>query len=128
MSVIRFWTWSSLIAAALLAIGWLLVTGLMPQYSPYAVLVAVLVAWVPALIAYAITYPGLEQNMTGFVGRLLGGMAAKMLTGIMTIVVVAVAFKAQRNEYVVTYILAYFIFTGFEVYSLMRKLRPQSGK
>lgn len=87
-------------------------------------MIAILLAYIPTMIAYSLSYTGLEKDTTKFVGFLLTGMLAKMLVGIIAIVVFAVSFKMYRNEFVVTYMVSYFIFTGFEVYGLIRKLRP----
>ncbi|MEO0584125.1 MAG: hypothetical protein AAF135_18065 [Bacteroidota bacterium] len=48
-----------------------------------------------------------------------------MLIGIVFVVIVALQFPEVKVEYVVSYMVAYFTFTGFEVYALMRKLRPK---
>ncbi|MCI4670827.1 MAG: hypothetical protein MRZ79_22015 [Bacteroidia bacterium] len=93
-----------------------------------AVVIATLVAFLPTIVAYSITYSGLEKETTAFIGRLLGGMLVKMLIGVLSIVLVALQFREIRDEYVVSYMISYFVFTGFEVYGLMRKLRANKLK
>lgn len=114
----------SLIAAVLLLLAWLVVSFAWTQFFFPVIMIAILLAYVPTMIAYSLTYTGLEKDTTKFVGFLLTGMLAKMLVGIIAIVVIAVSYKMYRNEFVVTYMVSYFIFTGFEVYGLIRKLRP----
>ncbi len=113
----------SLIAIILVFVGYLTVRYLILQQRSFAAVgIATTVAFFPTVIAYALTYTGLNKNTSGFLSLLMTGMLAKMFVGILSIVVVALRFPAVRDEYVVTYIIAYFVFTGFEVYSLLRKL------
>ncbi|MEO1450068.1 MAG: hypothetical protein AAFV07_11105 [Bacteroidota bacterium] len=114
----------SLIAVVLLLLAWVLVTFAWTQFFFPVIMIAILLAYIPTMIAYTLTYTGLEKDTTKFVGFLLTGMLAKMLVGIIAIVVIAVSYKMYRNEFVVTYMVSYFVFTGFEVYGLIRKLRP----
>ncbi|MEL6628650.1 MAG: hypothetical protein AAFQ83_10920 [Bacteroidota bacterium] len=95
------------------------------QRSFAAIAIAALVAFLPTLVAYTLTYTGLRQETKGFIGFLMGGMLLKMLIGIVFVVIVALQFPEVKVEYVVSYMVAYFTFTGFEVYALMRKLRPK---
>ena len=125
MKIPQFLTLITFVALGLMAAGYLVVTGLGWPYSANAVLIAILVALLPTLAAYTLTYLGLDKDTTHFVGYLAVGMLGKMLIGILSILLVAVQFEAVRDEYVVTYIIAYFVFTSFEVYGLIRKLRPK---
>lgn len=114
----------TIIAVVLLGLAYIITTFVWPQFFFLVVMIAILLAYIPTMIAYSLSYTGLEKDTTKFVGFLLTGMLAKMLVGIIAIVVFAVSFKMYRNEFVVTYMVSYFIFTGFEVYGLIRKLRP----
>lgn len=124
MKIPVFIRWVSLIALFCVTMAYIVVTFAWPQFFFPVILIAIMLAYIPTMIAYSLTYTGLEKDTTKFVGFLLTGMLAKMLVGIIAIVVVAVSFKVYRNEFVVTYMASYFIFTGFEVYGLIRKLRP----
>jgi hypothetical protein len=125
MKIPQFLTIVPFIALGLMSLGYLAIAGLGWPYDTKAVLAAVLVALLPTLAAYTLTYQGLDKDTTHFIGYLAAGMLGKMLIGILSILLVAVQFEEVRNEYVVTYILAYFVFTSFEVYGLIRKLRPK---
>lgn len=81
-------------------------------------------AFFPTLLAYSITYMGLDKDTSRFVGFLLTGMLGKMLVGVLAIILVALRFREVRNEFVVAYLIGYFVFSAFEVYGLIRKLRP----
>jgi hypothetical protein len=125
MKIPQFIFWTIVTALGLGASASLVIAGFGWPYSKIAVLLAVLVALLPTLLAYTLTWLGLDKNTTHFLGFLAAGMLGKMLVGILSILLVAVQFEAVRDEYVVTYIIAYFVFTSFEVYGLIRKLRPK---
>lgn len=105
-------------------VAWLVTRFLAPDYSFVAVLIALITSLLTTWVAYSVTYSGLEKNTNQFVALLLTGMLAKMLVGIIAILVVALRFEPVMPEYVVAYFIGYFLFTGFEVYGLIRKLRP----
>jgi uncharacterized membrane protein YiaA len=114
------------IALALVLSAWLLIQGVEPAYSFPAIVTAIGIACVPTLLAYSLTKPVLDKSQKQFMNMLFTGMMAKMFIGLISIVIVGVRFREVRSEYVVMYIIAYFVFTGFEVYGLMRSLRPIS--
>ncbi|MEM7654580.1 MAG: hypothetical protein AAF399_00515 [Bacteroidota bacterium] len=126
MRIPQFLLLVSSIALGLILAAWLLVQGAEPAYSFPAILSAILIACVPTLLAYSLTKPVLDKSQKQFMQMLMTGMMAKMFVGLISIVIVGVRFREIRSEYVVTYIIAYFVFTGFEVYGLMRSLRPIS--
>lgn len=124
LKISRFILLATSLLILLLSIGYLVTHFLLLQRSFAAIAVAALVAYLPTLVAYSLTYTGLRQETKGFIGFLMGGMFLKMLIGIVFVVIVALQFPDVKIPYVVSYILCYFAFTGFEVYALMRKLRP----
>ncbi len=122
MKISRFFLLICLVELVLILIGYLFSHFLILQRNFAAVGIATLVAFIPTFIAYTITLSGIEKETSGFIGRLLGGMLVKMLIGILAIVFVALQFRELRDEFVVSYMISYFVFTGFEVYGLMRNL------
>jgi drug/metabolite transporter (DMT)-like permease len=125
MKIPQFIILIAIVALVIMAVGYGAVVGLEWPYQPHAILSAVGVALFPTILAYSLTFQGLDKDTTRFIGFLGVGMLGKMLIGILSILFVAVQFKEVRDEYVVTYIIAYFVFTSFEVYGLIRKLRPK---
>lgn len=85
---------------------------------------AIFISFVSTLLAYTLTYMGLEKATGQFATLLLSGIVVKMLVGLIAPLVVALVFKPVVVEFVIAYFISYFIFTAFEVYGLMRKLRP----
>lgn len=116
---------ASLIFLGLIGAGYAFVAGIAPEKNFLAVLVAFLVTFVTTLLAYTVTYLGLDKKTNTFVGMLLTGMVVKMLVGLLTIVVVALRYKPIQPEYVTAFLVGYMVFTAFEVYGLIRKLRPK---
>lgn len=123
MKIPRFLLFASLIAIGLILIGLLLHTYWVPQTSMTAIVIAVLVSLTTGIIAYILNYTGLDSGNQRFIASLVVAMAGKMLVGIIVVLVVVVSFKFMIKEYVAAYFFSYFIFTAFEVYGLMRKLR-----
>ncbi|MEL6842139.1 MAG: hypothetical protein AAFP02_02905 [Bacteroidota bacterium] len=84
---------------------------------------AAMVSFVTGALAYMITFQGLDKSTRQFSAMLVLGMFSKLLIGLIGVLVIAVEFKPMLKSYVITYMGTYFVFTAFEVYSLMRKLR-----
>ena len=123
MKIPRFLLLSSLILVLLLAITHLLHTYWIPQTSQMAMYTATFVSFATGLLAYILNYTGLDAGNRRFITGLVVAMFTKMIIGIFIVVIVAVSFEEVVKEYVITYFFSYFIFTAFEVYGLMRKLR-----
>ncbi len=88
--------------------------------------VAVLLSALSTMASYAIVYNGLKIRIQRFMGYIMGGMMMKLAIGILSITIVALKFKESASVYVLTFFGSYIIFTAFEVYTLMRNLRPQN--
>lgn len=126
MEVKKFVLVLTIALVVLLAVSYGMLELLNPEKSFLAVAIAVLVSYGTTLIAYVATFSGLDKKTNTFISYMLTGMVAKMFAGLITIVVVALRFPEVRNEYVAAFMLAYMVFTSFEVYGLIRKLRPHS--
>jgi uncharacterized membrane protein len=96
-----------------------------PQYSPVASGAAVIVSWLTGLVAYLIINRSLKKETKKFVGALFGGMLGKLLIGMLAVILVAFFDRRVINEFVIVFFTGYFLFTAFEVYALMRNLRPE---
>ncbi|MEM6764515.1 MAG: hypothetical protein AAF824_04765 [Bacteroidota bacterium] len=124
MSIPRFITIILLLMIILTGMGYLIAQRY--GYEPLAAVAAISLSGMLAMLAYTLSYKGLEKKeTTTFVAYLLSGMLAKMLVGILTVVFIALEYKEVVSEYVVSFFLSYFVFTSFEVYGLMRKLRAK---
>ena len=123
MKIPQFILFSSLILVLLVALVYVLHIYWIPQTSQMAMFVAIIVSFSTGLLAYILNYTGLEAETRRFMTGVVVAMFTKMLVGIFVVVVVAVSYEDVVKEYVITYFFSYFIFTAFEVYGLMRKLR-----
>jgi drug/metabolite transporter (DMT)-like permease len=99
-----------------------------PEYSWGASIAGVLVAMVSGIFAYYIIYRSLKKDTKIFVQALFAGMGGKLLIGLASILLLAMVNRRVINEYVIVFFASYFIFTAFEVYGLMRNLRPENTK
>ena len=123
MKIPRFLALSTLIAGLLFLLGYVLHAYWIPQTNVNAIYIAILVGFVTGAFAYVLNYRGLEGGNRRFVASVVVAMSTKMLVGIIIVVIVAVSYQDMVKEYVISYFFSYFIFTAFEVYGLMRKLR-----
>lgn len=80
------------------------------------------------IISYFILNRGLKVRIQRFTGSVMGSMMLKMFIGIISITLVALKFKEVTTHYVLTYFLCYFIFTAFEVVTLMSNLRAEKSE
>lgn len=103
--------------------AWLISTYWITEADLGFMIAAILVSFITGGLAYIITYQGLDKSTRQFSAMLVLGMFSKLLIGLIGVLVVAVEFKPMLKSYVATYMLTYFVFTAFEVYGLMRKLR-----
>lgn len=90
--------------------------------------IAVALSAVSSMVSYAIVAAGIRIRIQRFMSYIMGGMMMKLFVGIASITVVAWKYKDYASIYVLTYFVSYIIFTAFEVYTLMRNLRPQNQK
>ncbi len=126
MSISKYTMVSIGILALLLAAAYLLRDALLPPGSLPWVVGAMVLSATSGIVAYAIVYTGIEKKITLFTSYVTGSMLLKMMIGIMGVTLVALKFKQYATPFVLGYFFCYFIFTSFEVYWLMRKLRPIS--
>lgn len=123
MKIPQFLLFFSLIALVMILSGWLVSQYWIVEASFAAMSIATLLSFFTGALAYILTYTGLDKSTRQFSTMLMLGMFSKLVIGILAVLLVVVEFKPVLKSYVVAYIIAYFVFTAFEVYGLMRKLR-----
>jgi hypothetical protein len=122
----KFTLYQLAIALLLLAASWYPADTFLPPGSLTFIYIAVGLSALSGILAYAIVYNGLQKSIRMFTSYIIGSMLAKMMIGLASITLIALKFKGFATVYVLTYFFCYFIFTSFEVYTLMRNLRPIS--
>jgi len=108
--------------------SWLLIDGWLPAPSLTFVFVALGISGAASIAAFIITFNGLQKAIRSFSTYLIGGMVAKLLIGIFSISIVALRFRDFAEVFVLSYFFFYLVFTSFEVFALMRNLRPNLKK
>lgn len=114
------------ITALLLAAAVYPVAGMLAQGALPFLLIAISIGSVSGLLAFYIISTGIRKDIRMFTAYIMGSMLVKLFVGLISITVIALKFSDFSKVYVLTYFLCYFIFTGFEVFALMRNLRPFS--
>lgn len=120
----RFLIFQILLMAVFMLTAWLVVQPMYGNSAGILCLVAVGITAIAGIIAYAITRGGVRKRIAAFTQYLMGGMLAKLFIGIITVSIVAIKIRDLALPFVLTYFLSYILFTSFEVYALMRNLRP----
>lgn len=114
-----------MVGLSLLAI--FLPEGVLPVGSKPFVVGAIALAGVSGIIGYLIAYKGITTQVRLFTAYVMGSMFLKMMIGIMGVTVVGLMYKDFAKPFVLVYFFCYFIFTSFEVVTLLRKLRAENG-
>ncbi|MFK7969412.1 MAG: hypothetical protein AB8F95_03545 [Bacteroidia bacterium] len=117
---------SLVIGLLLIGLGVVLTTYVWTDYDTVAISAAVLVSLVAGILAYVMVRSRLHADGKQFMGAIMVGMLIKMAIGLSSVLVVALSFRPVVKEYVTVFFIAYFIFTAFEVYALMRNLRAEN--
>lgn len=127
MSITKYSIIAVLIMVGLSLLGIVLPEGVLPLGSKPFVVAAIALAGVTGMIGYAIAYKGITTQVKLFTAYVMGSMFLKMMVGLMGITIVALQFKDFAKPFVLVYFFCYFIFTSFEVVTLLRKLRAENG-
>lgn len=96
----------------------------MPGVEPY-MYTALGIVLLSTMGSYVIVVNGIKNRINLFTSYVMGGMLIRMFVGLISMTIVALKFKPFASPYVLTYFFLYFIFTAFEVVSLMRTLRAE---
>ncbi|MFT2010774.1 hypothetical protein ACMA1I_19020 [Pontibacter sp. 13R65] len=78
--------------------------------------------------AYYITNLGVEQDADNFQVYYFSAMGFRLLLCIAVIFAYVYIIGEQQLQFVLNFFILYFLFTGFEIYSLLANLRPHLKK
>lgn len=92
-----------------------------------AMLAGTMAVYIPTILAFIATSKGLEKPHL-FWTLFMMSTGFRLFIGLISILIVVFQFGKIRNEYIGAYFFSYFLLTAFEVYALMRNLRPISKK
>ena len=127
MSISRFVLICIASAGLLSLIAFLIGDSLFPEGALPFIVGGIALAALTTAASYAIVFRGLQRRIQQFTAYVMGGMMIKMFLGIISISIIALKVKDITTHYVLTYFLCYFIFTGFEVVTLMTNLRAEKS-
>ncbi|MCB9231121.1 MAG: hypothetical protein H6581_05645 [Bacteroidia bacterium] len=111
------------LTAVLLVLAWFLVSSDPGPREAKFSLIAISITSLTSLIGYFIVYNSLESNPKMFTGYLMGSVFIKMFTGIAGIFLVSWKISEMAIPFAVSFLGAYLVFTGLEVFFLMKKAR-----
>ena len=78
------------------------------------------------LIAFILSWLGIKKGTDVSVFAILGGIVMKLLFCMVFVLVYLLKFKVNDIQFVVNFFSLYLLYTGFEVYCLLRNLRHQN--
>ncbi|MFI5451012.1 hypothetical protein ACHMWN_02555 [Pedobacter sp. UC225_61] len=77
-------------------------------------------------IAYIVAYLGIKRNPETGVLAIMGSIAVKMLFSMAFVLIYSLNHKGKDLVFVFNFFSLYLLFTGFEIYGLLRNLRHQN--
>ena len=80
-----------------------------------------------AIIGHWLTSKGLSKR-NDFHLYFMGSMTIRMLAALFFLLVFVLYLTENQEVFVINFIVAYFAYTGFEIYYLLTNLRPDSEK
>src|SRR3989338_9689307 len=79
------------------------------------------------LLAYFMSIRGMKSKQTGtFMQYVFGAMLAKLVLSFLLILLFFQMFRNQRMEFVFSFLIAYLLFTGFEIFCLMLNVKEKN--
>ena len=78
------------------------------------------------LIAYVLAFIGIKHNPETGVMAIMGSIVLKMLFSMVFVLVYNLNHKGKDLLFVFNFFSLYLLFTGFEIYGLLRNLRHQN--
>lgn len=128
MTISRFATILTILTIILGGIIVACSTSLFAAYNYKVMLIALLLSYASTLGVFIVSYNVLNKSFKLFMYAILGSMMVKMVLGIFFVIFVGIMYKPHTLAFVGTYFFSYFLFTAFEVWGLLRNLRPFSKK
>lgn len=128
MKIPKFILIQSLVTVALFIAGYLSLSQSFDPNSRLWICLAIWLSSVAGAVSYVITYAGMEKSIRAFSTYLIGGMVFKMFFAIISLSVFSITMNPLAIPFVLAYFFSYIIFISFEIYALLRKLRPDLKK
>jgi peptidoglycan/LPS O-acetylase OafA/YrhL len=75
----------------------------------------------------AITHRSIKASNSAFFRGVMGAIGIRMLLGVLFLAIYLIASPLKAREFIVYYLILYLLFTIFEIYQLVSKLRPEKN-
>ncbi len=73
----------------------------------------------------AISHRALKASNSAFFRGVMGAIGLRMMLGIFFLAIYLIVSEIKAKEFIVYYLILYLLFTIFEIYQLVAKLRPE---
>ena len=128
MKIPKFLLIQFLILAVILGGEYFPIRANFSEKQHFFIALASIICAVVGALAYVISYQGLEKPAGAFMRFIMAGMVLRLFLSIIFLTLIAVTIKEVAFHFVLAYFLSFLIFTPFEVFGLMSKLRPHLKK
>jgi hypothetical protein len=97
-----------------------------PEYQPgYFVWISVAFYFFLTAGLFSLSMMGLKRNNRTFSTAVFGSMTIRFIFCILFLVIYLIINKEKNVAFIVTYLFLYLFYTIFEIFQLVRKLRPE---
>lgn len=97
-----------------------------PDYQPgYFVWISVVFYFFLTVGLFSLSMMGLKRNNRTFSTAVFGSMTIRFIFCILFLVIYLIINKEKNVAFIVTYLILYLFYTIFEIFQLVRKLRPE---
>lgn len=97
-----------------------------PVYNPGPfVWIALAFYFLLTLGLYSLSLMGLQRNNRTFSTAVFGSMTIRFIFCILFLVIYLIINKEKNIPFIITYLILYLFYTIFEIFQLVRKLRPE---
>ncbi|MDX5346519.1 MAG: hypothetical protein LPJ89_10960 [Hymenobacteraceae bacterium] len=79
-------------------------------------------------VTFTVTRLGIQQDEDNFQLYYFGSMGLRVLLSIGVVFVYVYVSKERELQFVLNFFVLYFLYTGFEIYSILTNLRPHLKK
>lgn len=100
-----------------------------PAYNPGAFIwIAVTFFYLLTLLLYSMAMMGLKRSQKTFTVSVLGSMTLRFIFSILFLVIYLIINPEKNKAFIISFLLLYLFYTIFEIFQLVRKLRPEKSR
>jgi 4-hydroxybenzoate polyprenyltransferase len=100
-----------------------------PAYNPGTFIwTAVGFFYLLTFILYAMAMMGLKQSQKTFTVSVLGSMTLRFIFSVLFLVIYLIINPEKNKAFIISFLFLYLFYTIFEIFQLVRKLRPEKSR